>query len=89
MKTSKTILGILGAAAAGALLGVLFAPDKGSKTRQKIADKGKDYKNDFKGKIDHIVNKISTNSRDFMDKTKSKVNNTKEEVSDGIEHATN
>ncbi|MEA9411909.1 YtxH domain-containing protein [Flavobacterium sp. PL02] len=85
MKTSNTILGIIGAAAAGALLGVLFAPDKGSKTRQKIADKSKDYKDDFKGKLDNIV----STGKDLMNQGKAKYNNAKTEVSDGIEHVTN
>ena len=43
MKTSKTILGILGAAAAGVAIGMLFAPDKGTNTRKKLAKKGKNY----------------------------------------------
>ncbi|KIC00111.1 gas vesicle protein [Flavobacterium sp. KMS] len=85
MKTSNTILGIIGAAAAGALLGVLFAPDKGSKTRQKIADKSKDYKDEFKGKLDNIV----STGKDLMNQGKAKYNNAKAEVSDGIEHVTN
>lgn len=85
MKTSNTILGIIGAAAAGALLGVLFAPDKGSKTRQKIADKSKDYKDEFKGKLDNIV----STGKDLMNQGKAKYNNAKTEVSDGIEHVTN
>ncbi|OUL62736.1 YtxH domain-containing protein [Flavobacterium sp. AJR] len=85
MKTSNTILGIIGAAAAGALLGVLFAPDKGSKTRQKIADKSKDYKDEFKGKLDNIV----STGKDLMNQGKAKYNSAKTEVSDGIEHVTN
>ena len=36
MKADKIILGVLGGVAVGALLGVLFAPDKGDKTRKKI-----------------------------------------------------
>ena len=36
---SNTLLGILAGTAIGATLGILFAPDRGSNTRQKIADK--------------------------------------------------
>ena len=37
MKNSDVVVGILGGLAVGAILGVLFAPDKGSNTRRKIA----------------------------------------------------
>lgn len=43
MDSTKVILGLLVAVAAGATLGILFAPDKGSSTRKKISKKGDEY----------------------------------------------
>lgn len=47
MIKGKIIGGLLFGAAIGALLGVLFAPDKGSETRKKVKRKADDLKNDF------------------------------------------
>lgn len=52
MNTSKVLLAVLGGVAAGALIGVLIAPDKGSNTRKKYLDKGKNYVDDLKGKFE-------------------------------------
>ncbi|CAA9198866.1 hypothetical protein FLA105534_02323 [Flavobacterium bizetiae] len=79
MKASNTILGILGAAAAGAFLGVLFAPDKGSNTRKKIKDKSKDYGDTLKTKFDGVVSTITANGKDIIEEGKAKFNQAKED----------
>ncbi|WP_367772745.1 YtxH domain-containing protein [Flavobacterium sp. WC2421] len=52
--TGNTLLAILTGAAIGAGIGILFAPDKGSKTRGKIKDGYKDAQKDFKYKLDDL-----------------------------------
>lgn len=74
MKTNSTIIGILGGLAAGALLGVLFAPDKGSKTRQKIAKKTNQYSDSVKDTYQNLVGKIKRNGEEVIEKGKSKLN---------------
>jgi gas vesicle protein len=58
MNSGKVLTGILAGFAAGAVIGILFAPDKGSLTRKKIATKGDDYVNDLKTKYDELVETV-------------------------------
>ncbi len=52
MKDSSKILVAVGAGLAiGGILGVLFAPDKGSETRKKMANAGDELKSRFKEKL--------------------------------------
>jgi gas vesicle protein len=52
--------GILLGAAVGAVLGVLFAPDKGSETRRKISAKGSDLTNGMKEKFNSFLDGVKT-----------------------------
>lgn len=65
MESGKTALGILLGVGVGALLGVLFAPAKGSKTRKRIMNKGQDYANDLKNKFDGLY-EDATNKYDTL-----------------------
>lgn len=71
MDNGKVILGLLAGVAVGAILGILFAPDKGSETRRKIAEQGDGLADSLKEKLNGFIN-------DMTDKLESAVNNTKD-----------
>lgn len=54
MSGGKVLLSVLAGVAAGALVGILFAPDKGSETRRKLLETGEDLANTAKEKFDEI-----------------------------------
>ncbi|GLU54697.1 YtxH domain-containing protein [Dyadobacter frigoris] len=67
MKTGKVILSVALAVAAGVAIGVLFAPEKGSRTRRKIREQGEDYlqdledlKNEYERSISNFKSKVDS-----------------------------
>jgi gas vesicle protein len=68
METGKIVLGALAGFAVGAVVGVLLAPDKGSETRRKIAQKGTDFVDGIKGKFSDLKNKYNDIVDELADK---------------------
>jgi gas vesicle protein len=73
MSTGKVFLGLLTGVAIGATLGILFAPDKGTKTRSLIAKKSDDYAEELEQQLSKILesmsSKIETVKEDVVQKT--------------------
>ncbi len=87
MSTSKVLLGVVIGLAAGAMAGVLMAPDSGPNTRKKLSTKGTDMVDDLKGKfndfLDGFMNHVETvkdEADDFADRAKSKIGETVKKV---------
>jgi gas vesicle protein len=55
MSAVKILVGVLAGLAAGALIGVLLAPDKGSETRKKLSEKGADLLDELQGKFEELL----------------------------------
>jgi gas vesicle protein len=60
MKNSNIVTGIIGGLAAGVVLGILFAPDKGCNTRKKIAKKSNDLKGNLKDTFSDFLSNVES-----------------------------
>jgi gas vesicle protein len=64
-KSSKIIAAFIAGAAVGAVLGILFAPDKGTETRKKVSDDGKKMSDAIKNKFNEMKEKVNAAKDDM------------------------
>jgi gas vesicle protein len=86
--TSKIVLGVLGAAAAGVAIGMLIAPEKGKDLRTKIADNAKNWAdelgswlNDKKSEMSSAAKKMSAKAEEVVEEAGQEWNRAKSSMS--------
>jgi gas vesicle protein len=68
---------------AGLLVGLLFAPAKGSETRESISNRGRDLKNKFNDLVDAVTDKFDSmkdDVEDFASETREQARSFKNEM---------
>lgn len=61
----KILVALAAGIAVGAVVGILFAPDKGSETRRKINEQGKKFAEGFKEKFSRAKEKANDMKEEF------------------------
>ena len=78
----KLIKGMLIGAIAGAVVGVLYAPRKGSKTRKRLRRKGADLSDTLKSEMGNLEKKMSNRYRSIKEDTEELLEQSKERLHD-------
>ena len=84
---SKVVIALLAGLAAGAALGILFAPDKGTETRDKLTDSLKKLGDSIRETAANEIDNLVGFKDKVVDNIKSKIKTTDEEYQDDLEHA--
>ena len=84
---SKVVVAILVGLAAGAGLGMLFAPDAGDETRSKINDSLKNFSDAVKETATGELERFVRFKDRLVDDIKNRINGEEQEYQDDLEHA--
>ncbi|SNR14957.1 YtxH domain-containing protein [Tenacibaculum jejuense] len=82
---NNNIAGVLLGVVAGAGLGILFAPDKGSKTRKKIKEGAVSAKDTLVNEANTISNEIVNKAENLSDNISEVINSKKNTLEDKLE----
>jgi gas vesicle protein len=84
---TKVVVALLAGLAAGAALGILFAPDKGNETRDKLSESLKNLGDSIKETAANEIDNLVGMKDRIVNNIKSKVQAAEEEYQDDLEHA--
>jgi len=84
---SKVLIGLLTGLAAGAALGLLFAPEKGSETRDRLSQSLKDLGDSIKDRAAEEIENLTAMKDKVVTSVKSRLHDAEEEFADDVEHA--
>jgi gas vesicle protein len=86
--TGKVVLAIIGAAAAGAIIGMLVAPEKGSDLRKRITDATGDWSNQLsslleqgKAQLENLKQSATQQTENVAGEAEERYNKVRERVS--------
>lgn len=81
---SKVVVALLAGLAAGAALGLLFAPEPGEDTRDSLSRTIKDFADKVKDFAGNEIDKLSKVKENVSEQVKEKFNEEKEKLSDDL-----